>query len=458
MTDPKPSADLLTAHGADPLSGRFVTPGDTAISQRALLLAALSLGSSRIRGVRAAQAVLATAAALGQLGVRIEMNGADWQVHGLGVLGLLAPQGPLDAGPSASNLALLAGLLAPYNMTVRFSPPPALEDGTAATLEPLPAALLDGLEALGARVETQDDGGLMLVGACLPVPLRRSLEQADETSKMALLLAGLQVAGESAIHEPVATHDHGEKLLAAFGAEIGVTPDEGDSEGVTIRLGGLPALQPQTINVPGDPSAAAFAIVAALIIKGSELVVGNVLINPLRTGLIDTLLEMGGDIQFINQREAAGEHIADLRVRSSWLKGISVSERHGRALLDDIAPLAIAAAFAQGETVINGLGGRNTSQDDRLKALVAGLRANKVGVTLSAESLSLAGDGKVAGGGKVDSGGDGSLAMSFAVLGLASRHKVTIKGAQAIAENFPDFVAAMSAAGGKFPPTKTPRT
>ncbi|WP_193337473.1 3-phosphoshikimate 1-carboxyvinyltransferase [Devosia beringensis] len=458
MTDTKTNASLLTAHGADPLSGRFVTPGDTAISQRALLLAALSVGSSKIRGVRASQAVLATAAALGQLGVRIEMNGPDWQVHGLGVLGLLAPDGPLQAGPGASNLALLAGLLAPYDMTVLFSPPPALEDGTATTLEPLPPALLDGLGALGARVEPQEDGGLKLVGACLPVPLRLDLEQPDETSKSALLLAGLQVAGESAIHERVATHDHGEKLLAAFGADINVTPDEGDSEGVTIRLNGLPALQPLGISVPGDPSAAAFAIVAALIIKGSELVVANVLINPLRTGLIDTLLEMGGDIQFINQRETAGEHIADLRVRSSWLKGIRISERHGRALLDDIAPLAIAAAFAQGETVINGLGGRNTVQDSRLKALVAGLRTNKVGATLSAESLSLVGDGKVAGGSKVDSQGDGSLAMSFAVLGLASRHKVTIKGAEAIADSFPDFVAAMSAAGGKFPPTKTSKT
>jgi 3-phosphoshikimate 1-carboxyvinyltransferase len=458
MTDTKPNASLLTAHGADPLSGRFVTPGDTAISQRALLLAALSVGASKIRGVRASQAVLATAAALGQLGVRIEMNGPDWQVHGLGVLGLLAPDGPLQAGPGASNLALLAGLLAPYDMTVLFSPPPALEDGTVPALAPLPPALLDGLWALGARVEPQADGGLKLVGACLPVPLRLDLEQPDETAKSALLLAGLQVAGESAIHERVATHDHGEKLLAAFGADISVTPDAGDSEGVTIRLAGLPALLPLSISVPGDPSAAAFAIVAALIIKGSELVVANVLINPLRTGLIDTLLEMGGDIQFINQRETAGEHIADLRVRSSWLKGIRISERHGRALLDDLAPLAIAAAFAQGETVINGLGGRSAAQDDRLKALVAGLRANKVGVTLSAESLSLAGDGKVAGGGKVDSQGDGALAMSFAVLGLASRHKVTIKGAEAIADSFPDFVAAMSAAGGKFPPTKTPKT
>ena len=233
-----------------------------------------------------------------------------------------------------------------------------------------------------------------------------------------------------------------------------MTPDEGDGEGVTITLAGLPELVPQTVNVPGDPSAAAFAIVAALIIKGSDLVVQNVLINPLRTGLIDTLLEMGGDIAFINQRETGGEHIADLRVRSSWLKGITISARHGRALIDDIGPLAVAAAYAQGETTINGLAGLSAAQDDKLALLAAGLRANKVSAVLEGGSLRLGGDGKVAGGGRVESGGDARLAMSFAVLGLASRHRVTVSGAAAIADSFPDFVASMRAVGGHFPPTK----
>ena len=457
MTDAKPSPVLLTAHGADPLSGRFVTPGDTAISQRALLLAALAVGTSTLAGMRASADVLASAAALRQMGVQIEMNGADWTVHGLGVLGLLAPEGPLEPGHGAS-LPLLLGMLAPYGLVTPFSAGMAVEGEPAPALGEPPRALRDGLGALGARVERREDGGLDLVGAYLALPVRLSLEAADETSKTALLLAGLQVAGESTIHERVPTHDHSEKLLAAFGADIRITPDAGDGQGVTIQLAGLPALRPQAIAVPGDPSAAAFAIVAALIIKGSELLVENVLINPLRTGLIDTLLEMGGDIQFLNQREIAGEHVADLRVRSSWLKGVRVDAQHARAMLDDVAALAIAAAFAQGETVINGLSGLGETEDNRLTALAAGLRANKVGVTLSAESLTLAGDGKVAGGGRVDSQGDASVAMSFAVMGLASRHKVTIKGAEAIAEIFPGFVAAMSAAGGRFPPSKTPRT
>ena len=436
MSDAKPNADLLTA------------PGDGAISLRALLLAALAVGSSRISGMRASPDLLASAAALRQMGVRIDMDGADWRVQGLGGLGLLAAAAPLAPG---AGLALWLGLLAPYNMTTRFSPDPAAEFDT------LPPALLEALSALGARVERAEDGGISLVGASLPLPVRLSLEEADETSKTALLLAGLQVAGQSAIHERVASQDHSEKLLARLGADIAVTPDAGDGEGVTITLTGLPDLSPQAISVPGDPSAAAFAIVAALIIKGSDLVVDNVLINPLRTGLIDTLLEMGGDIQFINQRETGGEHIADLRVRSSWLKGITISARHGRALIDDIGPLAIAAAFAQGETVINGLGGLSAAQNGRLQTLIAGLRANKVGVTLDGGSLRLGTDGKVAGGGRVDCAGDASLAMSFAVLGLASRHRVTVTGATALADSFPDFVASMSAAGGRFPPTKPSR-
>lgn len=443
MTNVKPSPAPLIAHGADPLSGRFVTPGDTAISQRALLLAALSVGASTISGMRASQDVLLTAAALRQLGVRIEQTGHDWQVHGMGVAGLLEPQGPLQPGDYAHGAALLMGLLAPYGFATRFSDGPSLDD---ATVQPL----LEGLGAIGASVEQRGDGGVSLHGACLPLPVRLDMEAPAEEIKTALLLAALQIAGDSQIHESVATRDHTEKLLAAFGADITVTPDADDGDGVTIRLVGLPELKPQQVSVPGDPSAAAFGIVAALIIKGSELVVENVLINPLRTGLIDTLLEMGGDIQFLNQRETGGEHVADLRVRSSWLKGVRVDRRHARAMLDDIPALAIAAAFAQGETVIEGLAGLG----ERLDRLAAGLSANKVSVTKALDSLTLVGDGKVSGGGRVDCNGDAAMAMSFAVLGLGSRHKVTIEDGSAIADSFAEFVATMTAAGGRFPPSK----
>ena len=463
MTDAKPSPALLTAHGADPLSGRFVTPGDGVIALRALLLAALAVGTSRITGGRATPEILATAAALRQLGVQVALEADAWQVQGLGVLGLLAPDGPLQPGPGRASLALLLGLLAPYDLSVHFAPEarpadPEAGDAAAAPAEDLPPGLVAALSTIGAQIERAADGGVTLRGACLPRPPRLTLDPADEVSKTALLLAGLQLAGDSEIYERAASRDHGEKLLAAFGADITVTPDAGDDEGVTVRLKGLPELRPQTISVPGDPSAAGFAIVAALIIKGSELVVENVLINPLRTGLIDTLLEMGGDIQFLNQREISGEYVADLRVRSSWLKGVLVSARHARAMPDDLAALAIAASFAQGETIIAGLDTLPPAQASQIEGLIAGLKANKISVMREADSLILAGDGKVAGGGKVDSLGDPALAMSFAVLGLASRHKVTIRGGEAIADSFPDFVANMTAAGGRFARTRAPKS
>ncbi|MCS6758549.1 MAG: hypothetical protein MO852_05495 [Candidatus Devosia euplotis] len=201
-------------------------------------------------------------------------------------------------------------------------------------------------------------------------------------------------------------------------------------------MAGLPALKPQAISVPGDPSAAAFGIVATLIIKGSELLVENVLINPLRTGLIDTLLEMDGDIQFLNQRETAGEHVADLRVRSRWLKGVHVDKRHAETMLDDLPALAIAAAFAQGETTIEGFAAAGGAPGDQLEMLAAGLSANKVDATKGTDSLTIVGDGKVAGGGSIDCYGNPAVAMSFAVMGLASRHKVTIKDVGALPSGF----------------------
>lgn len=447
MTDANTTPATLTVQGADPLSGRFATPGDIAISQRALLLAALTVGVSSISGLRASSAVLACVAALRQMGVTIEQNGDDWRVHGLGVAGLLEPEDALAAGQSAHSAALLMGLMTPYGFTTQFGKVPTLRGDAMAILN-------DSLSAIGASVERRSDGRMSLRGACLPLPVRQRFETPAPTVKTALLLAGLQMAGAHEIYESVATQDHTEKLMAAFGADITTTPDEGHGDGVTIRFVGLPELKPQVLSVPGDPSAAAFGVVAALIVKGSDLVIENVLINPLRTGLIDTLLEMGGDIQFINQREIAGEHIADLRVRSSWLKGVRVDPRHAGAMLDDIAPLAIAAAYAQGETVIEGLQDLSGPDDDRLAAIAAGLSANKVGVTRNADSLIIAGEGKVGGGGRVRSGGDAAIAMSFAVLGLASRHRVSIEDAEAITASFPDFVATMTQVGGHFPPSK----
>jgi 3-phosphoshikimate 1-carboxyvinyltransferase len=433
----------LASHGATPLAGRFVTPGDRVIALHALTLAALTIGHTTIAGLPESADLLATIAALRQLGVRIEPRDGLWHVQGLGVGGLLAPQGRLDLKEASDGLHLLLGLVAPHAFSTRFTAGPDL---TRLSLRDL----LNALEPVGIAIEESVDSGLPLTlrGPTAPLPIVHKLSIPSERIKSALLLAALQIAGTSTIVEPAPMRGHAEKLMAEFGATISVTTDEAGA--ASISLTGLTDLRPRAIVVPGDPSSAGYAVVAALIVPGSELVVENVLANPMRTGLVDTLLEMGGDIQFINQREIAGEHVADLRVRSSRLKGMPIIAEHAALMLDDIAILAVAAAYAQGETTIEGLSALRQRPTDRLAAIAAGLAANKVSVTEKDESLTIGGHGKVDGGGKVSSRNDPAIAMSFLVLGMASRHRVTLDDSSAIARDFPGFEAAMGAAGARF--------
>ena len=425
----------LASHGATALTGRFVAPGDKAVSHRALILGALAVGNTSIEGLLEAEDVMATAAALRQLGVRIEQRDGAWHVHGLGVGGLLAPDGPLDLGNSGTGARLLMGLVAPYPFSSRFT------GGSTLTRRPM-GALLDALKPIGVRVTEAHDGGLPLTlrGPLMPLPVRHVMAAPSEQIKSALLLAGAQISGTTVIVEPVATGDNTEKMLADFGAAVTVTPDE--AGGVSIAITGLTTLQPRHVVVPGDPSSAAYAVVAALVVPGSDLLIENVLIN--------TLLEMGGDISFLNQHEAGGEHVADLRVRSSRLKGMHVGAAHAAGMLDDIPALAIAAAYAQGETVIEGLAELREQECDRLAATAAGLAANKVTVAEGEASLTIGGIGKVEGGGMVASRGDHRIAMSFLLLGLGSQKPVTVDDTSPIAASFHGFVAAMTEAGARF--------
>ena len=441
----------LASHGATPLAGRFATPGDKAISHRALILGALAVGHTSIEGLLEAEDVLATATALRQLGVHIERRDTAWHVHGLGVGGLLAPGTALDLGNSGTGTRLLMGLLAPYNFTARLTGGPTLQ---RRPMQPL----LDALAPIGAVASETADGRLPLApkGPKMPLPLHHVMAAPSEQIKSALLLAAAQIAGMSTIVEPVATGDHTEKLLADFGAAIEVNHDE--AGGATITIKGLTELRPRHLVVPGDPSSAAYPVVAALIVPGSDLLIENVLINPTRTGLIDTLLEMGGDIQFLNQHEAGGGHVADLRVRSSRLKGIKVGAEHAATMLDDIPALAIAAAYAQGETVIEGLSELREQECDRLAAIAAGLAASKVTVAEGDTNLTIGGIGKVEGGGTVLSQGDHRIAMSFLLLGLNSQKRVVLDDTSAIAASFPGFVQAMTAAGARFEPVKGHQT
>lgn len=446
-SDPVP----LASSGAAPLTGRFPTPGDKATSHRALAIAALTVGQTTIEGLLEAEDVAATIAALRQLGVRIESEGARCEVHGLGVLGLLPPQAPLHLGNSGTGLRLLLGMLAPYDFPVTFDGGPTL---ARRPLRPL----IDALAPIGFASEETQDGHLPVTrcGPALPRPFHHVMAASSDQIKGALLLAAAQIAGTSTIVEPVATSDATERLLADFGAAISTVPDE--RGGSTITISGLAELRPHHVIVPGDPSSAGYAIVGALTVPGSDLVVENVLINPSRTGLIDTLLHMGGDIQFTNQREIGGEPVADLRVRSSRLKGIHVGAEHAAAMLDDIPVLAMAAAYAHGATVVEGLADLRLQECDRLAATAAGLAANRVTVAEGDTTLTIGGgEGRVDGGGLVQSRSDHRIAMSFLVLGLASKQRVTVDDTRPIAASFPGFVAGMTAAGARFETVKAKR-
>lgn len=446
MPDAKSPLQPLSAHRAGPLSGRFATPGDKAVSHRALIAGALAVGRSSIHGLLVADDVMATVKALRALGVTIDLDGTQCLVQGLGVNGLLAPAAPLDFGNSGTGARLVLGLLAPYRFTSQITGGPTL------TRRPM-QSLFDALGTMGMRVLESEGGHLpaTIRGPAIPVPPRYTMPEPSEQIKSALLLAGLAVPGTTTIVEPVPTPDHTERILADFGAEIVTSLDEGTGA-ATIRLTGLPELRPRRVIVPGDPSSAAYAIVAALVVPGSDLVVENVLINSNRTGLIDTLLDMGGDIAFANQREAGGEHVADLRVRSSRLRGVRVPAEHARAMLDDIPALAVAAAYADGSTVIEGIAALREQECDRLAVTAAGLAANGVECLEGRDQLLVKGTGAVPGGGRVETHGDHRIAMSFLVLGFASTAAVSIDDARPIAASFPGFVAAMTAAGANIAP------
>lgn len=423
----------LASHGAAPMTGRFALPGDAAIGRAALLLGALALGRSRIEGLAMAGSLPALVEALRRLGARLAPDGDIWQVDGLGVGGLLAPEGALDLSGAADLAPLLAGLLAPYGFPVRLSgvAPDAL-DGLDKMLAPLGVAL------------AEEDGIMVLRGSAMLPPLRAS--DPDGAGKAALLLAGAQIAGISTIVETRPTPGHMEKLLATFGGAVSVQGEEAEETATSIT--GLVPLRPGHVAVPGDPALAAYPLLAGLIVPGSDLLVESVLINPMRTGLIDTLLEMGGDIQFLNQRETGGEHVADLRVRSSRLKGVRIGADHAVAMRESLPALAVAAAYAQGETVIEGFAAGEALCD----AIATGLGANKVDARVENGRLTIAGRGAVEGGGTAD--GDAHLAMSLLMLGLASKRPVTIGNGHDVEAVFPGFVSAMNAAGARINPAK----
>ncbi len=434
----------LSALASGPLTGRIRVPGDKSISHRSLMLGTLAVGTTEIDGLLESADVLATAAAMRALGATVTRSeDGRWRVAGVGVGGLLEPTAPLDFGNAGTGCRLALGLVGTHHIAVT-----AVGD---ASLSGRPMGrVLTPLRLMGAEAIARHGDRLPLTirGARTPTPISYRLPVASAQVKSAVLLAALNTPGTTTVIEPVATRDHTERMLEGFGATLSITIDD---DGVrTIRIDGPVDLKPQAVTVPCDPSSAAFPIVAALLVPGSDLTIEAVLLNPTRTGLITTLQEMGGDLVIENERLSGGERVGDLRVRASKLSGITVPPERAPSMIDEYPVLAVAAAFAEGETVMHGLEELRVKESDRLAAVAAGLSANRVEHETGPDWLVVRGRRGSVGGGRVTTHLDHRIAMSFLVMGLAADAAVTVDDTAMIDTSFPGFTALMEGLGARF--------
>jgi 3-phosphoshikimate 1-carboxyvinyltransferase len=432
----------LAARRAGPLKGRVRVPGDKSISHRALIFGALAVGETRISGLLEGDDVLNTGTAMQALGAQVERTGEGaWRLHGVGVGGFRAPADVLDFGNSGTGCRLVMGAVAGCPITAVF-------DGDASLRRRPMQRILDPIVLMGARAVSAAAGGrlpITLAGARDPIPILYRTPVPSAQIKSAVLLAGLSCPGETTVIETQASRDHTERLLEHFGARITVAPE--GPHGRRITLTGEPELHPATVVVPADPSSAAFPMVAALIVPGSEVIVTEVMTNPLRTGLITTLHEMGARIETLEVRGDAGEAMADFRVQASGLHGVDVPAARAPSMIDEYPILAVAAAFAHGTTIMRGLKELRVKESDRLAAVAEGLRVNGVAVEIDGDDLIVHGTGTVAGGGQVATHMDHRIAMSFLTMGLASERPVGVDDGAFIATSFPGFVPMLRGLG-----------
>ncbi|WP_182913990.1 3-phosphoshikimate 1-carboxyvinyltransferase [Sphingobium terrigena] len=433
----------MTFAAAPALSGSVTVPGDKSISHRSLMLSALAVGESRVEGLLEGEDVLATAAAMRAMGADIERD-ADgiWHVHGVGVGGLLQPETALDMGNSGTSTRLLMGLLASHDLTATFI-------GDASLSKRPMARVTEPLARMGASFTTSPGDRLPLTmrGACPAVPLDYRLPVASAQVKSAILLAGLNTPGITRVVEPIPTRDHSERMLRGFGAELNVEVEDDGTR--IITLVGEAELKPQQIVVPGDPSSAAFPMVAALLVPGSRVTIANVGLNATRAGLIDLLREMGGSIEVTNSREVGGEPVGDLVVTASALNGVEPDPARAPSMIDEYPVAFIAAALAQGRSIFRGLDELRVKESDRIATMAAGLRAIGVSVEELEDGIIIEGSGGalLAGGGPIATKLDHRIAMSFAVAGLVSRDGVTIDDMAPVATSFPTFVPLLRTLG-----------
>ena len=437
-----PTASPMTARSAGPLTGRLRVPGDKSISHRALILGALAVGKSRISGLLEGEDVLNTGKAMSALGARVERHrDGVWEIFGVGVGGFREPAAALDFGNSGTGCRLVMGAVAGCPITVSF-------DGDASLRKRPMKRILDPVALIGARAVVMAEGGrlpLTLAGARDPIPIVYRTPVASAQIKSAVLLAGLAAPGATTVIESEASRDHTELMLRHFGAQL-VSAPEGP-HGRRITLQGQPELAAAPVVVPADPSSAAFPMVAALIMPGSDIILGGVMTNPLRTGLITTLREMGARIETLETRSDAGESMADFRVRASALHGVEVPAARAPSMIDEYPVLAVAAAFAEGTTVMRGLQELRVKESDRLAATADMLRQNGVEVEIAGDDLIVHGKGRVPGGGLVATHMDHRLAMSALVMGVGAAAPVRVDDAGFIATSFPGFADLMRALG-----------
>ena len=419
-----------------PLRGTIAVPGDKSISHRSLLLGACAVGETHITGLLEGEDVLATAAAMRAMGADVERLGdGEWRINGVGIGGLLQPESAIDCGNSGTSARLLMGLVASHGIAVTFT-------GDASLSKRPMGRVIDPLSEMGAKF-TASPGGrfpLMLEGAHPAVPITYRLPVASAQVKSAVLLAGLNTPGITSVIEPVPTRDHSERMLRGFGAQLEIGEDSGAR---VIRLTGQVDLRPQTLTVPGDPSSAAFFMVAATLVEGSDLTIRNVGMNPTRAGLVGVLRQMGANIEEGDAREVGGEPVADLRVRHAPLTGIEVDPALAPSMIDEFPVLFVAAALAEGTTVTRGLDELRVKESDRLATMAAALETIGARVEEREDGLTIHGTGgeplRGSANARVKTHLDHRIAMSMAVAGLVTRDGVEVDDTSPIATSFPGF-------------------
>ena len=433
----------MTSTACGPLSGTADVPGDKSISHRSLILGAMCVGETTITGLLEGQDVLDTAAAMRAFGAQVtDHGGGRWSVQGVGVGGFAEPDSVIDCGNSGTGVRLIMGAMATQPIVATFSGDASLNG------RPM-ARVTDPLAEFGCQTVGRSGGRLpmTLVGAQEPQPIRYVVPVPSAQVKSAVLLAGLNAPGQTVVIEKEATRDHTERMLEGFGAQISVTQTD---EGREITLTGQPELQAQHIEVPRDPSSAAFPVCAALIVPGSNVLVPGIGLNPTRAGLFTTLREMGADLTYENERVEGGEPVADLRARySPDMQGIEVPPARAASMIDEYPILSVVASYAKGQTVMRGVRELRVKESDRIDAMAKGLRANGITVDEGDDwwTVTGAGHGHVAGGAVCASQLDHRIAMSFLILGMAANAPVSVDDGGPIATSFPIFEPLMAALG-----------